>query len=152
MLGKPEQFAPGAKKVYTNANTNLLGAVVEKATGRPYADVLERAHPRAPRTERTPATSSTPAPGPNLTRSGTRRARAVRQVQPDNLSIFGPAGSMITTIEDGRVWGEILATGALLKPETQAERQAGGTAGCRSAVRPLRPRHGPDRRLVGAQR
>ena len=40
MLGKTEQFAPGAKKVYTNANTNLLGAVVEKVTGQPYAEVL----------------------------------------------------------------------------------------------------------------
>ena len=33
---------------------------------------------------------------------------------------------MITTIEDGRVWGEVLATGALLKPETQTERRQGG--------------------------
>ena len=124
-LKRPEQFAPGTKRVYTNANTNLLGAVVEKVTKRPFADVLEERILQP------------------LGQTGTRYVLDARswtephpvgyapeesgpRPQPDNLSIFGPAGSMITTLEDGRVWGEILASGALLKPETQTERQQGG--------------------------
>ncbi|HEY5978591.1 MAG TPA: serine hydrolase domain-containing protein [Microlunatus sp.] len=124
VLGRPELFAPGSKKVYTNANTNLLGAVVEKATKRPFAEVLRERilTPLGQQdtryildvdtwTEPHPVGYAPGASGP--------------EPQIDNLSIFGPAGSMITTIEDGRVWGEILATGALLEPETQAERQQG---------------------------
>ena len=124
MLGKPEQFAPGAKRVYTNANTNLLGAVVEKATGRPYAEVLEQRILEPLGQENTRYlldAGSWAEPHP----VGYAPGETGPQIQPDNLSIFGPAGSMITTIEDGRVWGEILATGALLKPETQAVRQQG---------------------------
>jgi D-alanyl-D-alanine carboxypeptidase len=125
VLGEPEQFPPGARKVYTNANTNLLGAVVEKVTGRPYADVLEERilQPLGQRDTRYLLDAGTWAePHP----VGYAPGEGGPETQPDNLSIFGPAGSMITTIEDGRVWGEILATGALLKPETQAERQEGG--------------------------
>src|SRR5262245_29253433 len=29
-LGRPANFAPGTRRVYTNSNTNLLGAVIEK--------------------------------------------------------------------------------------------------------------------------
>jgi D-alanyl-D-alanine carboxypeptidase len=124
MLGKPEQFAPGAKRVYTNANTNLLGAVVEKVTGKPYAEVLERRILEPLGQQHTSylldaGTWDEPHP------VGYAPGESGPQTQPDNLSIFGPAGSMITTIEDGRVWGEVLATGALLKPETQAVRQQG---------------------------
>ncbi len=124
MLGKTEQFAPGAKKVYTNANTNLLGAVVERVTGQPYAEVLAQRILVPLGQEHTryildAGTWAEPHP------VGYAPGETGPQTQPDNLSIFGPAGSMITTIEDGRVWGEILATGALLKPETQAVRQQG---------------------------
>jgi D-alanyl-D-alanine carboxypeptidase len=41
------------------------------------------------------------------------------------MSIFGPAGSMISGLDDARVWGEVLAGGALLDPATQAERLQG---------------------------
>tara|TARA_B100000378_G_scaffold170698_1_gene137646 strand:+ start:303 stop:824 length:522 start_codon:yes stop_codon:yes gene_type:complete len=45
--------------------------------------------------------------------------------QPTNLSIFGPAGSMVSTLDDARIWGEALATGSLLQTSTQAERLIG---------------------------
>lgn len=38
-LGQPSEFEPGTKYVYTNANINLLGAVIEKVIGEPYVDV-----------------------------------------------------------------------------------------------------------------
>lgn len=123
-LGQPAQFAPGTEKVYTNANTNLLGAVVEKVTKKPFAEVLQ---------ERI----LTP-----LGQKGTRYVLDARtwtdphpigyapgddgpEPQPTNLSIYGPAGSMITGLDDARVWGETLATGTLLEPATQQERLQG---------------------------
>jgi D-alanyl-D-alanine carboxypeptidase len=41
------------------------------------------------------------------------------------MSVFGPAGSMVSTLDDGRVWAETLATGTLLGTSTQAERLVG---------------------------
>jgi D-alanyl-D-alanine carboxypeptidase len=123
-LGRPAQFAPGTEKIYTNANTNLLGAVVEEVTGKPFADVLQerilgplgQQHTRyvvdaSTWTEQRPTGY---APGPNGP-----------EAQPTNMSIFGPAGSMISGLDDARVWGEVLAGGALLDPATQAERLQG---------------------------
>lgn len=124
MLGKPAQFAPGAEKVYTNANTNLLGAVIEKVTGQEFAEVLDERilGPLGQTGTRyivDAASWTEPHPVGYAPDAGTHAP------QPPNLSIFGPAGSMITTLDDARVWGQTLATGALLQPATQAERQKG---------------------------
>lgn len=41
MLGKPLQFAPGEKSVYSNLGYCVLGRVIEEATDQSYAQVLE---------------------------------------------------------------------------------------------------------------
>ena len=124
MLGEPAQFAPGAQHVYTNANTNLLGAVVEKVTRAPFAEVLNKRILQPLRqmdTHYILDVGKWAEPHP----SGYAPGEGGLEEQPQNLSIFGPAGSMVTTLEDARVWGEALATGALLTPESQAERLEG---------------------------
>lgn len=42
MLGQPLQFDPGSKSVYSNFGYCALGRVIERVTGRPYADVLKK--------------------------------------------------------------------------------------------------------------
>ena len=124
MLGEPAQFAPGAEHVYTNANTNLLGAVVEEVTGEPFDEVLSERilEPLGQAgTRYLVDVAEWPEPHP----SGYAPGEDGVQEQPQNLSIFGPSGSMVTTLEDARVWGETLASGALLTPETQAARLEG---------------------------
>lgn len=124
MLGEPAKFTPGTRHIYTNANTNLLGAVIEKVTREPFANVL---HERILQPLRQSGTHYTLdvrqwaqpratgyAPGPDGL-----------EPQPDNMSIFGPAGSMTSSLDDARVWGEVLATGSLLTPASQAERLQG---------------------------
>jgi D-alanyl-D-alanine carboxypeptidase len=39
-LGRPARFAPGTRRIYTNSNTNLLGVVIEKGTGKSFKDFL----------------------------------------------------------------------------------------------------------------
>lgn len=123
VVDQPSVFEPGSEKVYTNANTNLLGAVVEKVTGQEFADALD---------ERILAP---------LGQSGTRYLLDAsiwsdhalgyaiedgeQTVQNDNLSIYGPAGSMVSTLDDALVWAETLGTGLLLDPATQSEREKG---------------------------
>ncbi|MDQ0643460.1 serine hydrolase domain-containing protein [Microbacterium murale] len=124
MLGTPAQFAPGTEKVYTNANTNLLGAVIEEVTGQGFAEVLDERilAPLGQNDTRyiVDAADWTEPHAVGYAPEGDSLAS-----QPRNLSIFGPAGSMITTLDDARVWGQALATGTFLQPETQAERQDG---------------------------
>ena len=124
MLGKPAQFAPGTEKIYTNANTNLLGAVIEEVTGEEFADVLdERILEPLGLDDTRYIVDATQWTEPHAL--GYAPDSGTLAPQPLNLSIFGPAGSMITTLDDARVWGQTLATGTLLQPATQAERLEG---------------------------
>ncbi|MFA5607099.1 MAG: serine hydrolase domain-containing protein [Leucobacter sp.] len=125
-LGEPEQFAPGTEYVYTNTNTNLLGAVIEAATGQEYADVLAERILKP------------------LGQSGTHYILDVEEwtephavgYQPDpetqhmsdssqHTSILGAAGALVSTLDDGRVWATTLGSGALITPKLQEQRQAG---------------------------
>jgi len=124
MLGKPAQFAPGTEKVYTNANTNLLGAVIEEVTGEEFADALDERILEPLGLDGTQyIVDAAKWTAPHAV--GYAPEGETLSPQPRNLSIFGPAGSMITTLDDARVWGQTLATGTLLQPATQAERQEG---------------------------
>ncbi|NYF14071.1 D-alanyl-D-alanine carboxypeptidase [Pseudoclavibacter sp. JAI123] len=123
VLDQPAQFEPGTEYVYTNANTNLLGAVVEKVTGAAYADAIqERILTPLGQTGTTYITDVDDWAQPHPT-------GYVIDGEPmpmeENSSILGPAGSLFSTLEDGRAWAETLGTGALLKPETQELREVG---------------------------
>ncbi|ALV45305.1 hypothetical protein MB46_07150 [Arthrobacter alpinus] len=123
-LGQPAEFEPGTKYVYTNANINLLGAVIEKVTGEAYVDVLqERILDPLEQTGTSYMVDASkwaePHPVGYVIEDGVAEARE------ENSSILGPAGSMFSTLDDGRVWAEALGSGALLKPATQKLREIG---------------------------
>lgn len=124
VIDQPAQFAPGTDHLYTNANTNLLGAVIEEVTGQSYADALdERILQPLGQTGTAYITDvedwNEPHPVGYIVTDG------VPDPQTENPSILGPAGSLFSTLDDGRVWAETLGTGALLEPETQELRQIG---------------------------
>ncbi|AXH36103.1 class A beta-lactamase-related serine hydrolase [Humibacter sp. BT305] len=124
VVGQPAQFEPGTDHLYTNANTNLLGAVVEKVTGQPYADALrERILDPLGQTGTRYISDVDAWTGPRPT--GYVQADGTLQPQQENPSILGPAGSLFSTLDDGRVWADTLGSGALLKPETQGLREVG---------------------------
>ncbi|MFF5497438.1 serine hydrolase domain-containing protein [Streptomyces aquilus] len=116
-------FAPGEKFEYSNTNLVLLGLVVEKVSGRPLADFLEERVLRPARLSRTllPRGFEFPRPHPrgytNQTLSG-----EVADSTDWNPSWAWAAGAMISDLHDLRRWAKIVATGTLLRPETQAQR------------------------------
>lgn len=125
-LGQPEQFAPGTKYVYTNANTNLIGAVIEKVTGQQYAEVLrERILDPLGQTGTTYITDVSDWKSPHAVGYMPDPDTGEMVPQDENPSILGAAGSLFSTLEDGRAWADTLGSGALLKPETQALREIG---------------------------
>jgi D-alanyl-D-alanine carboxypeptidase len=124
VIDQPAQFAPGTEYRYTNANTNLLGAVIEEVTGQSYADALdERILQPLGQTGTSYLTDVDDWTAPHPI--GYVVVDGIPVAQDENPSILGAAGSLFSTLDDGRVWAEILGTGALLTPETQELRQIG---------------------------
>lgn len=126
VVGQPAQFDPGTEFVYTNANTNLLGAVIEKVTGQPYAEALQERilDPLGQRgTHYITDVVDWAEPHPVGYQPDPETGELAPQDQ--NPSILGAAGSLFSTLDDGRVWAETLGSGALLQPETQVLREIG---------------------------
>ncbi len=124
VIDQPAQFAPGSDYEYTNANTNLLGAVIEKVTGQSYAEALdERILGPLGQSGTAYLTDvddwAAPHPVGYIVTDG------IPEGQDENPSILGAAGALFSSLDDGRVWAQTLGTGALLKPETQELRQVG---------------------------
>ena len=108
------QFAPGERWAYNNSGYVLLGAIVEKASGKTYeAFVRERIFEPLGMTasyyDRTEAIIPRRAPG--YTREGDqpRNARYLSMTQPY------AAGSLASTVDDLARWDASLYTEKLLK-------------------------------------
>nr|WP_203615915.1 serine hydrolase domain-containing protein [Streptomyces sp. SID13726] len=116
-------FAPGAQFQYSNTNFVLLGLVVEKVGGRPLGDFLERRVLRPARLAHTllPEGPEFPRPHPHGYTDQTLSG-AVADSTHWNPSWAWAAGGMISDLEDLRRWAEVVATGSLLRPQTQAQR------------------------------
>ncbi|PPF44889.1 serine hydrolase [Pseudoclavibacter sp. AY1F1] len=124
VIDQPAKFEPGTEYLYTNANTNLLGAVIEKVTGQPYEETLdERILTPLGQTGTSYLTDVADWTGPHPTGYVIVDGKPVPM--DENPSILGAAGSLFSTLEDGRAWAETLGSGALLKPETQELREIG---------------------------
>ncbi|MGZ0713122.1 serine hydrolase domain-containing protein (plasmid) [Coraliomargarita sp. W4R53] len=126
VIDQPAQFAPGTERVYTNANTNLLGKVVEVATGQDFADVLnERILVPLGQIDTRYITDVSTWTEPHALGYSPSSAGTGWEDQIPNLSVLGPAGSMITSLDDARAWAQTLAEGSLLDADTQSEREEG---------------------------
>ncbi|MET9661061.1 serine hydrolase domain-containing protein [Streptomyces sp. NPDC006510] len=119
----PVQFQPGEKFEYSNTNAILLGLVVEKASGRPLAEYLERNvfEPAGMNHTFLPHNAAFPAPHAQGYTDQTASGKT------ENATYWNPswawaAGGAISDQRDLRIWARVLATGTLLSPATQAER------------------------------
>ncbi|WP_235561753.1 MULTISPECIES: serine hydrolase [unclassified Brevundimonas] len=111
------QFPPGTKIRYNNAAYNLLGAVVEKASGQPLHDYLRTAFFKPlgmTDTGYDDGASDVVMGYANLGGGGPSE-------QPDaNVSIIVGAGALYSTLDDLLVWQRALHGGHLLSPRSYA--------------------------------
>ncbi|MEW2136321.1 serine hydrolase domain-containing protein [Streptomyces sp. NPDC005409] len=119
----PVQFQPGAEFEYSNTNLVLLGLVVEKVTGRPIHEVIQRdvLDPAGLRRTVFPTDAAIPAPYAHGYSDETASGK-IEDATHWNPSWAWAAGAMISDLQDLRSWARTLATGTLLTPATQAER------------------------------
>ncbi|MET9466012.1 serine hydrolase domain-containing protein [Streptomyces sp. NPDC006544] len=119
----PVQFQPGAEFDYSNTNLILLGLVIEKITGRPLHEVIQKDVVEPAGLHHTLFPTSPEIPDPHA-QGYTNQTASGRTVDSTgwNPSWGWAAGEMISDLQDLRSWAHTLATGTLLKPATQAER------------------------------
>ncbi|CAL9625102.1 serine hydrolase domain-containing protein [Streptomyces sp. enrichment culture] len=117
-LSNPPQFAPGTSWKYSNTNYLLLGLIIEKLTGRPYAEEIERriTRPLAMRATRFPG-SDPHVPAPTRHYSGfAEDPGEIYDVTDLNPSWAWAAGEMITNASDLNRFFAALLGGRLLRP------------------------------------
>ncbi|MFJ9519858.1 serine hydrolase domain-containing protein [Kitasatospora sp. NPDC101801] len=117
-------FAPGSAFQYSNTNTVLLGLVVEKLTGMPLADVIRERVTGPAGLDHTflPEGAEFPEPHPH---GYTRQTLSgeLTDATDWNPSWGWAAGAMISDLHDLHRWAKVVATGTLLSPATQAQRE-----------------------------
>src|SRR5690606_13815584 len=110
------QFVPGTKVRYNNAGYNLLGAVVEKASGQPLQDWLREAFFQPLGMDDTGYDD-----GASDVVMGYANLAGGPTEQPDaNVSIIVGAGALYSTLDDLLVWQRALHGGHLLTPRSYA--------------------------------
>ena len=112
---EPMQFAPGERFRYNNSGFILLGAIVEKASGKPYAQfVKERIFtPLGMKSssygDNEPVLAKR-ASGYTLAGDKLQNARYLSMTQPH------AAGALVSTVDDMALWDAALYEGKLVKP------------------------------------
>jgi len=110
------QFSPGTKVRYNNAAYNLLGAVVEKASGRPLHPYLRTAF-----FDPLGMADTGYDDGASDVIMGYANLAGGLAEQPNaNVSIIVGAGAMYSTLDDLLVWQRALHGGHLLSPRSYA--------------------------------
>ncbi len=121
---EPPVAAPGAKWSYSNYGYDLLGRVVEMATGQ---DISAAIHDRIteplglhrtllPTTGNGLSAPFTHGYGTGGVMSATAPGVVTDDATALQQSCVRASGGMVSTLSDLRIWSKALATGALLKP------------------------------------
>ncbi|WP_188191895.1 serine hydrolase domain-containing protein [Nonomuraea sp. SYSU D8015] len=124
-LAKPARFEPGTNQMYANTNYTLALLLIEKVTGRPYAEELQRRIMRPLRLRGTMvAGNRTQLPGPHAHgyyRYEEDGLKKVVDVSRQNLSLLAGAGDLISTTQDLHTFFSALNGGKLLPANLLAE-------------------------------
>lgn len=142
LRGKQPDFEPDAENDYSNTNYLILALILEKITGKPYADVIEQEvlNPLSLSHTSAPLDSSLPNPHPHGYRWPTPEeddfldgwgtpASVATPVTPNGgmdvthysaSTMFGST-NMVSTLDDLNVFINAVVDGTILSPEMHAE-------------------------------
>ena len=123
-FSQPLLFAPGTQFNYSNTNTILLGLLVEKVSGQSLSAFISQHILKAEGLTHTsfPAGAAIPSPYAQGYSKQTPNGK-LANVTKWNPAWAWAAGSMISTIADLHTWARVVATGTLLTPATQQQRE-----------------------------
>jgi D-alanyl-D-alanine carboxypeptidase len=115
-------FPPGSQFDYCNANTVLLGVVVEKVSGQSLASFIEQNILKPEGLTRTVFPAGAEFPSPHSQGYLKLPDGKIVNATDWNPSWGWASGNMISTLDDMRVWTRDLAIGKLLSPAMKRER------------------------------
>lgn len=127
-LTRPLRFAPGSRYEYSNTNTVLLGMVVEKVSGLSLGQFLQDNMFGPVGLTRTTYPTDGWLPGPYGHGYNKAPDGAILDAALWNPSWADAAGKIVSNVYDMRTWTRTLGAGALLRPETHAERIGNGSS------------------------
>ncbi len=120
IMNRPLEFEPGSQGHYSSSNYTLLGWVIEKQTGKSYAEALDSMILRPLGMQRT----AYDAPDRIIPRKASGYVRALGEYRPaDPLWIpnIGAGGGVASTTGDFFKLDRALAGDTLLKPESKRQ-------------------------------
>ena len=127
-FAKPAYSAPGEKFRYSNTNAVVLSDIIEKITGKPYAEFIrERViKPLGLKGTDYLSEATVPSPAPSSYRNGYENkwlgyGKTFYNVTSYSSSWAGAAGNMYSTLDDLLKAGKPLATGKLLSEKSRKE-------------------------------
>ena len=115
-------FPPGSAFDYCNTNTVLLGVVVEKVSGQSLASFIEQNILKPEGLTHTVFPAGAEFPSPHSQGYLKLPDGKIVDATDWNPSWGWASGSMISTLDDMRVWTRDLAIGKLLSPAMKRER------------------------------
>jgi D-alanyl-D-alanine carboxypeptidase len=116
---KKPRFKPGTRYDYSNTNTVLLGVVIEKVTGKRFDSVLRRLILDRLGLDDTQYLFGASVPRPRALNYLYDEATNTYDSEPVSFTSQGPAGALVSDLDDLRRWGEALAEGTLLPQALQ---------------------------------
>ena len=117
---KPLEFTPGDKFAYSNSGYYLLGMIIERASGKSYADFLQEAI-FAPLGMKQTGYDSTSRIIANRASGYTRQAGETRNAAYMDMSIPYAAGALYSTTEDLLRWDQALYANTLVSQKSLDE-------------------------------
>lgn len=111
----PLEFEPGSRYAYNNSGYFLLGAIIEKASGMPYAKFVEQRIFVPLGMDHTAYEGYERNAGPRA--EGHQRGEKGGFAPSRPLSMTQPyaAGSLVSTVDDLNRWDQAISSGKLLK-------------------------------------
>jgi D-alanyl-D-alanine carboxypeptidase len=120
----PVLFAPGTKFNYSNTNTVLLGLVVEKVSGETLEGFVTKHQLKPLHMTHSLFPHAAEFPSPHSQGYTEQTLDGSETTATDwNPSWGWAAGAMISDLHDLKIWAHSVATGSLLTPQIQAQRE-----------------------------
>ncbi len=119
VAGRPFDFEPGTSWRYDNTGYVLLGMVLEKVTGRPYAELIQERIARPLGLADTRYCDEATIV-PRRARGYGRDVSGVVNAAPIDMSTPFAAGALCSTVGDLERWRVALTSGRVIRPDSYA--------------------------------